>query len=286
MKRKYVYYVKIASDCGKWDEGRYEDSVLRNFYPCDVRFIFFATESMSTLQCGYIGATHALSMADSSGPLQKGEKIGAIFNAATREGQENGRALRGEGRKPEGEEIYALRLKSGVWVVGPNAGYNFFFLRSHIAESYLVVDTSSGSRTIFRSEKVMVPVLAKVLGARENPHLLIESKELPIVPVEQGVFVAGWDSHGNIYLALTQPDHSWIPALGENRAFHIGANIARLRHVDGLFAGNNDELILTAGSLKQINGQPVYYIAVVGGNAHSSLGNPPVGTRVEIEEWS
>lgn len=278
---KHVHLI-IVTDCGGSDRGRYEIAAQRCFFPYDPCVTFFATESMNTLHSGFTAAAHALSTIDFFGPLQAGEQVGVIDNAAPRHGKENGRALRGEDRKPEGEEIYALRLQSGVWVVGPNAGYNFFFLRGQIAESWLVTDTS-GRYTPFRSMEVMVPVLAKVLGIRENPHLRIEPKELPNMPTAAGVFVADWDSHGNIYLVSTLPDQNWIPAVGENRAFRIGTKIARLRHVDGIFAGNTGEQTLTVGSL-QLNGQPVYYIVVVGGNAHSLFGSPAVGTRVEIEE--
>jgi len=275
-------HVIIVTDCGGSDQGRYEIAAARCFFPHNMHLTFFATESMNTLHCGFTAAAHALSTIDFFGPLQAGEQVGLLVNAAPRHGKENGRALRGEGRKPEGEEIYALRLQSGVWVVGPNAGYNFFFLQGQIAESFLVTDTS-GRYTPFRSMEVMVPALAKVLGVRENPHLRVEPKELSIVSAEIGVFVADWDSHGNIYLVSTCPDQSWIPALGENCAFRIGTKIARLRHVDGIFAGDTGEQTLTVGSLKLI-GQPVHYIVLVGGNVHSTLGSPLVGTRVEIEE--
>lgn len=271
----------IVTDCGGSDRGRYEIAAARCFFPHDLRITFFATESMNTLHCGFTAAAHALSTVGLFGPLAEGELTGLLVNAAPRHGKENGRALRGKGRKSEGEEIYALRLQSGVWVVGPNAGANFYFLRDQIAASFLVTDTSN-QYTPFRSMEVMVPALAHVLGVRQNPDLRIEPKELVIPPIEAGVFVADWDSHGNIYLVSTQPDMDWMPALGENRVYSLGTKTARLRHVDGIFASCTGEQTLTRGSLK-LNG-PVYYIVLVGGNAHFALGSPPVGTRVEIEE--
>ena len=186
------------------------------------------------------------------------------------------------GRRPEGEDIYALELKNGVWVVGPNAGLNFYFLKGQVKNSFLVTDTSK-RYTPFRSMEVMVPTFAKIFGVAKHPHLHLTPKKLSVSDRESGVFVADWDTHGNIYLVSTLPDDKWIQPANENRAFRIGNKIARLRHVDGIFAGNTGEQTLTKGSL-QLNGKPVYYIVVVGGNAHSSLGNPPVGTKVEVEE--
>ncbi len=279
--KKYVHLV-VVTDCGGSDRGRYEIAAQRCFFPHDLRLTFFATESMNTLHSGFTTAAHVLSTIDFFGALQKKEHIGILDNAAPRHGSENGLKLRGEGRKIEGEEIYALHLLNGIWVVGPNAGLNFFFLKDQIAESFLLTDTSR-RYTPFRSMEVMVPALAKIFGIQKHPHLHLESKELPIINVEKGVFVADWDTHGNIYLVSTLPNQDWVPSVGESRAFRIGNKIARVRHVNGIFDGNTGEQTLTMGSLR-LNGKPVYYIVVVGGNAHSLFGNPPVGTKVEIEE--
>ena len=279
--KKYVHLV-VVTDCGGSDQGRYEIAAQRCFFPHDLRLTFFATESMNTLHSGFTAAAHVLSTIDFFGPLQDGEHIGILDNAAPRRGSENGRKLRGEDRKAEGEEIYALKLRNGIWVVGPNAGLNFFFLKGQVVESLLVTDTS-GRYTPFRSMEVMVPTLAKIFGVQENPHLQLTPKDLSIADTEEGVFVADWDTHGNIYLVSTVPDDDWVPPMDESRAFRIGNKIARLRHVKGIFAGNTGEQTLTVGSL-QLNGKPVYYIVVVGGNAHSLFGSPPVGTKVEIEQ--
>ena len=280
-KRKRVHLI-IVTDCGGSDEGRYRITAGRCFFPHEPRITFFPTESMNTLHCGFTAAAHALSTIDLFGPLRQGEQIGILANAAPRHGTENGRRLRGEDRKPEGEEIYALKLRNGVWVIGPNAGYNFFFLENQVVESFLLTDTS-GRSTPFRSMEVMVPAFAKIFGA-DFPHLHLTKKKLQVADGEDGVFVADWDSHGNIYLVSTVQDKLWVPARNQSCAFHIGTrHIARLRHVNGIFAGNTGEQTLTVGSL-HLNGKPVYYIVIVGGNAHSFFGNPPVGTRVQIEE--
>lgn len=278
--QKYIHLI-VVTDCGGSDQGRYEIAAERCFFPHDLRLTFFSTESMNTLHSGFTTAAHALSTIAMFGPLRPDEQIGVLDNAAPRHGSEDGHKLRGEERRMEGEEIYALRLRNGVWVVGPNAGLNFFFLSGQVAESFLVVDTS-GRYTPFRSMEVMVPTLAKIFGVQDNPHLELVPKALPIQAPNPGVFVADWDTHGNIYLVSTTADARWIPPLGESRAFRIGNKIARLRHVDGIFAGNTGEQTLTVGSL-QLNSKPVYYIVVVGGNAHSLFGSPSVGTKVEIE---
>ena len=277
---KYTHLI-IVTDCGGSDKGRYEIAARQCFYGYDLALTFFETKSMNTLHSGFTAAAHALSTVDQFGPLRPGQQTGILVNAAPRHGSENGLKLRGENRKPEGEEIYALLLRNGVWVVGPNSGFNLYFLKDQVAESYLVTDTS-GKRTPFRSMEVMVPALAKIFGAQENPHINLTPKKLPEINAEEAVFVAGWDSFGNIYLVSTMPNEDWVPPLGKNRVFRIDDNIASLHHVDGIFAGKTGEQTLTVGSLK-LNGKPVYYIVVVGGSALALFGNPPVGRKVEIE---
>ncbi len=277
-----TYHLIIVTDCGGSDRGRYEAAARRIFWPDRVEITFFATESMNTLHAGFTAAAHALSTIDMFGPLGEGERIGLLVNAAPRHGKENGVKLRGTERKLDGEEIYVLTLKNGVKVVGPNSGANLHFLKEQIVDSQLLIDTS-GRNTPFRSMEVMIPALAKAFGIQEYSHLVLQPKNLAVPDVEEGVFVADWDSHGNIYLVSTLPNNDWIPALGESRVYRVGTKIARLHHVKGIFAGNTGEQTLTEGSL-HLNGKPVYYIVLVGGNAHSSLGNPPVGTSVEVEE--
>src|SRR3989344_7886219 len=176
MKRKYINLI-VVTDCGGSDEGRYRIAAERSFFPHDLRPTFFATESMNTLHSGFTTAAHALSTVDFFGPLRKGENIGILDNAAPRHGSENGQKLRGVGRRPEGEDIYALELKKGGWVVGPNAGFNFYFLKGQVKNSFLVTDTSK-RYTPFRSMEVMVPTFAKIFGVAKPPHLHITPKKL------------------------------------------------------------------------------------------------------------
>ncbi|MCL5667101.1 MAG: hypothetical protein M1383_05020 [Patescibacteria group bacterium] len=284
------FHLVLVTDCGGSDRGRYEIAARRSFWPKEPQLTFFGTQSMNTLHAGFTTAAHALSTIDHFGPIEErddapfftiDEKIGILDNAAPRHGTENGKKLRGDGRKGEGEEIYALLLDNNVWVVGPNAGLNFYFIQSRIRESYLVTDTS-GMTTPFRSMEVMVPTLAKVLGARDHKNIELTTKPLIVPEPEQGIFVADWDEHGNLYV-VSIGSEGWVPALGEYRVFRVGEKIARLRHVDGIFAGQTGEPTLTTGSLK-LNGQPVHYLVVVGSSAQALFGYPPIGAKVVIEE--
>lgn len=257
------YLMVLATDCGGTDRGRYEIAVERSFYPKPVRTVVFETTTLSTLHAGFIAAAHGLSTIDHFGPLREGEKVGLLVNAA-----------------PERGPVFALKLDNGVEVVGPDLGWNFHFLRDRIVESFLV-DDRSGKETPFRSMEVMVPALAARLGAAEFPNLAFRPKDIASFRPDPGIYVADWDSHGNLYLVSTDEDDAWIPALGETRTFRVGNNVARLRHVDGIFAGETGEQVLTTGSLR-LNGRSVHYIVVRGARARDMLGNPGVGTRVEL----
>lgn len=237
---------------------------------------------MNTLHAGFVTAAHVLSTIDHFGSLRKGELIGVLDNAAPRHGSENGRKLRGNARHLAGEEIYALLLDNGVWVIGPNTGFNFYFLSPRIKQSFLVTDTS-GMSTPFRSMEVMIPALAEAMGLRTFPNIQVEPKPLVLEEPEPGLYVADWDNHGNLYIVAIGQDNVPFPSLGKHRVFRIGDNIARLRHVNGIFAGETGEPTLTTGSLK-LNHKPVHYLVVVGSSARALFGNPNVGARVIIEE--
>jgi len=271
----------IVTDCGGTDEGRYKIGARRCFYPNEVQVSFIPTASKNTLHTGFIAAAHALSTVDHFGRLQAGENIGLLVNAAPRYGAENGVKFRGSERNKDGEEIYALKLKSGVWVVGPNAGFNFYFLKQQIRESYLVID-QSGMETPFRSLEVMVPALAKVMGINDFPDIVLKEKKLQIQAPSEGLYVADWDDHGNIYVFSNLPDEQWLPQPDGNVVFKINNEIGRMRHVDGIFAGHTGELTLTTGSLK-LGGRHVYYIVSVGSSAHAHFARPEAGTPIYIE---
>src|SRR3989344_1485884 len=272
----------LVTDCAGTDEGRYLLAIGRAFFPQTPTVAFFPTASMQPLHSGFIAAAHALSTIDLFGQLRPRERVGVLVNAARRHGQENGHHLRGAQRKKSGEEVYALELKNGLWIVGPNAGMNFYLLpRNQIAHSYIL----GGPRlkTPFRSMELMVPALAQALGANNFKDISFTPKRLTIPEPEPGVFVGDWDSHGNIYIFSTLPDKEWLPALGKRITVNINGRGARLRHVNGIFAGRTGEVTLTVGSLK-LNDSNVHYIVVVGGDAHGLFGRPPVGARVAIED--
>jgi hypothetical protein len=270
----------IVTDCGGSDRGRYEIAAQRCFAPQDVDITFFATRSMNTLHTGFTTAAHGLSTIDHFGPLKEEERFGILSNAAPRLSTNHGPQLRGQARDKAGEEIYALLLNNGVWVVGPNASLNFYFLRKRIVEAYLVIDRS-GMSTPFRSMEVMVPALAKVLGANDHENIDLVPQWPSIPDPIPGTFVADWDDHGNLYI-VSIGGSDWLPGLGEGIAIRIGERVARVRHVDGIFAGQTGELTITKGSLK-LNGLPVHYLVVVGSSAKKLFGNPDVGAELIIE---
>src|SRR3989344_5900701 len=135
--------------------------------------------------------------------------------------------------------------------------------------------------TPFRSMEVMIPALSKVLGVQECPHIILTQKLLVVEKAKSGLFVADWDAHGNLYVVPTGKYKNWTPKLNDSRVFHIGDKLARLRHVNSIFAGETGEPTLTTGSLR-LNGEAVFYFVVVGSSARALFGNPPVGAEVII----
>jgi hypothetical protein len=271
-------HLVIVSDCARLDEARYKIAARTTFLPHRVQVDFFETEPMNPFHSGFVAAAHVLSTFDLFDAPREGQRIGVLVNSAPRHGTEN-QKLRGTGRTVSGEEIYALLLRNGIWVVGPNAGPNLFFLEQAVKESYLVEDTS-GMETPFRSMQIMVPALAKLVVGNEFPNIKLIPKQLVTENPGNGPFIADVDSFGNIY--IYDKDDAWVPSLGGKVSIRVGNYPARPQHVGGIFAGETGDQTLTKGSLKLFE-RPIYYIVVVGGSAHRQLGSPQVGTKITIE---
>ncbi len=279
MKIKNVH-ISIVTDCGRSDALRYEIGAAACF--ADARFSmgFFETESFNTLHAGFVAGSHAYAPIEYFSDIAPRMQFGILVNAAP--GAAEGQKLRGLDNKSDGGQIYALELKNGVCVVGPNVGYNLYFFRDLIARSFLVT-VSKNSDTPYRSLEIMLPALAQVMGVRNFPGFTLTPKKLDLPEVQNGIYVGDSDSHGNIYLASIGQEQGFVPRVGEVFTVQIGDKSIKARYTDQFFAARAGEFTLTTGSLT-LAGNPVYYLIQMGGSASNFFGNPAVGTKILVQK--
>ena len=114
MERKQARVI-FVTDCGGSDRGRYEIAAGRCFFPHYLQTTFFETHSMNTLHAGFTTAAQALSTVDHFGPLEDGELVGILDNAAPRHGSENGESLRSARPREKRSTHSCSTLACGWW---------------------------------------------------------------------------------------------------------------------------------------------------------------------------
>jgi len=147
--------------------------------------------------------------------------------------------------KAKGAEFIVIRLRSGIYLCGPNAGYDFSLARDKIDEVYLYPDLDKGSQ--FRSRDLYARVCAHLVDELED-ELELEETERNIIPVLVGRYVAHIDNHGNIKTTIKHADLKGKYEYGEMVEIVINKICKKAKFVSNLFGGTSGELVIYPGS--------------------------------------
>ncbi len=147
--------------------------------------------------------------------------------------------------KAQGAEFVVMRLKSGMYVMGPNAGYNHSFIKSDIDELFIYKGLNKGSQ--FRSRDLYPRVAAHIMDSLED-ELELEEISLNEIPEVEGYYVGHIDNYGNIKTTLTHEDLKGRYEYGEKIKIKIGAVQQEATFVDNLFGHKPGELVIYPGS--------------------------------------
>ena len=145
----------------------------------------------------------------------------------------------------KGAEFILLRLHSGMWICGPNAGYDFSFLRNQIERVYHYPGLDKGSQ--FRSRDLYSRVAAHLMDEMEDELELVESST-NIIPGIQDYYVGHIDNHGNIKTTITHSDLKGKFELGEMIPVTLNEIKKKAKYVNNLFAASPGELVIYPGS--------------------------------------
>jgi len=147
--------------------------------------------------------------------------------------------------KAQGAKFLVIRLKSGLYLCGPNAGYDFSMVKERIDEVFEYKDFDKGSQ--FRSRDLYSRVCAHLMEAIED-ELDLEEVLVDVIPDLKGFYIGHIDNFGNIKTTITYEDLKGKVEYGGYIKIKIGKVIKKVRYVDNLFGGEVGELVIYPGS--------------------------------------
>ena len=148
----------------------------------------------------------------------------------------------------KGAEFIIIKLQSGIYVCGPNAGYDFSMIRNKIDEIFRYPGFDKGSQ--FRSRDLYARVCAHLMDEMED-ELELEENPSNIISGLQDHYVAHIDNYGNIKTTITHEDLKGKHEMGEMIEIKINGEKQRAKLVSNLFGGTPGELVIYPGSSGQ-----------------------------------
>ena len=148
-------------------------------------------------------------------------------------------------KEAKGAQFLIIRLKSGLYLCGPNAGYDFSMIKNRIDEVFVYKNFDKGSQ--FRSRDLYSRVCAHLMEEMED-ELDLEEVPVDIIPDLKGFYIGHIDNFGNIKTTITEEDLKGKVEYGEVLKVKIGKVIKKVKYVDNLFGGVPGELVVYPGS--------------------------------------
>lgn len=188
--------------------------------------------------------------------------------------------------KAKGAEFVIIRLKSGIFVCGPNAGYNFSLIKDKIDEFFCYSGLDGGSQ--FRSRDLYARICAHLMDGMED-DLDLEERTTNSIPELEGYYVAHIDNHGNIKTTITYEELKGKYEYGETIVVEINGIKQRAAFSTNLFGTKKGTLVIYPGSSGKKD-NPYLEISVWRHFTEKDIstgaqffGNPRPGTEVKLQ---
>lgn len=145
----------------------------------------------------------------------------------------------------KGADPLIIKLKSGIYLTGPNAGYDFSFIKNKIDEVYIYQGVNEEGQ--FHSRDLYSRISAHLLEELEDE---IEKEETSsnIIPEIDRYYVAHIDNFGNIKTTIKKEVLKGKFEYGDLVTVKIGNKINKAKLADNLFGGTLGELVIYPGS--------------------------------------
>lgn len=146
----------------------------------------------------------------------------------------------------KGAEFIVIRLKSGIYLCGPNAGYDFSLVKPNIEYVYRYPDLDKRGGQ-FRSRDLYARVCAHLMDEMED-ELDLEEQPSNCIPELRGYYIGHIDNYGNIKTTITHEDLKGKHELGEEIEITINDTAKKATYVKNLFGGVPGKLVIYPGS--------------------------------------
>ncbi len=187
--------------------------------------------------------------------------------------------------KGRGAALVVLQLKSGIYLLGPNAGYNFSFLKEKLNQAFVYKGFDKGSQ--FRSRDFYSRICAHLMDGIED-ELELEQVTSSEIPIPQGYYIGHIDNFGNIKTTIKLSEFKGKYQFGDMVTISIRNIKKDAKFVKGLFADQAGDLIIYPGSSGPKNDPYLeisvwrYFTEEKPTTGSSEFNNPQPGELVKI----
>lgn len=189
-------------------------------------------------------------------------------------------------QNPWNGKLILLKLKNGIWVFGPNAGYDFSLVKSEIGQTFFYPNFEKGGQ--FRSRDLYARLCAHLIEY-ETEALDLQEVNTDPIPSLAGFYIGHIDNFGNIKTTIKKSVLKGKREFGEKLKVKINEISHELTFVEGLFRYKPNELIIYPGS-SGYRDDPYLEISVWryfdnkerNGTGSSYFKNPLPGDKVEL----
>ncbi len=147
--------------------------------------------------------------------------------------------------KSKGSELMIIRLKSGIHILGPNAGYDFSLIKDKIEMVFTYPGLDVGSQ--FRSRDLYSRVAAHLMDSLED-DLELEEAHSNLIPEIEGSYIGHIDNYGNIKTTLKDDSVKESFRYGDEVSITINGTTKKAQYAENLFSSTTGNLILYPGS--------------------------------------
>lgn len=259
--KKLIIVADWASDSMNFQEFRSAvEGFVKNPNGININFV---TSSPSTIHTGYI----------LSQIVETEERLGRpldtiIFQNTDTRLNQNARV-----DDAQGSDFLVLLLASGIYICGPNSGYDFSFIKRKIVEVYRYNGLNKGSQ--FRSRDLYARVSAHLMDGMEDELELEETHSSDILEID-GHYIGHIDNHGNIKTNIRLSELREKHKFGDEISVTINGINKKAEFVKNLFGGIPGQLVIYPGS-SGIKDDPYLEISVW---RHFTEKNPTTGLQI------